>query len=278
MQGEIIMETKITIIVDNKSNGVFRGEWGLSVLVRYGEKEILLDAGSTNLFLENMDKLGIDVAGIDHAVLSHAHYDHANGMPAFLEHNKKAKLYIRDNTSDDCYAKKILFRKYIGIPHKLLAKYSDRIEMVSGDFKLMDGVWLLPHKTKGLDSIGKRELMYRKTPGGWIPDDFAHEQSLVIDTDKGLLILNSCSHGGAGNIIGEVRETFPDKKVYGLIGGLHLFNKTDEEIKEAAQKIRNTGIEYVCTGHCTKDRAFGLLKEELGDIVEQMRVGYQIVI
>ncbi len=272
------METQISVVVDNKADGDLHGEWGLSVLVRHAGKNILLDAGSTDLFLGNMKKLGIDVKDIDYAVLSHAHYDHANGFPAFFKNNEKAKLYIRESTGCDCYAKKKIFRKYIGIPRRMLAKYPERIEKVSGDFKLTDGVWLLPHKTKGLDSIGKRELMFRKTKAGWIPDDFSHEQSLVLDTDKGLVILNSCSHGGAANIINEVKATFPDKKVYGLIGGLHLFNKSEAEIREAAGKIRDTGIEYVCTGHCTKDRAFGILKEELGDVVHQMHVGYRIQI
>ena len=272
------METIITVLVDNKACDGIQGEWGLSVLVQYGGKKILLDAGASNLFLDNMKKLDVDVKDIDHAVLSHAHYDHANGLPAFLDNNETAKLYVRDCTACDCYAKKLFFRKYIGIPRKMPKKYAGRIEAVSGDYKLMDGVWLIPHKTQGLESIGKRELMFRKTAGGWRPDDFAHEQSLVLDTDKGLVILNSCSHGGAGNIINEIKATFPDKKVYGLIGGLHLFNKSESEIKEVAGKIRDTGIEYVCTGHCTKDWAFGILKEELGDIMDQMHVGYRIVI
>ncbi len=271
-------EAKITIIVDNKATGDLCGEWGLSAVVEYAGKKILLDAGATDLFLENMAKLGIDVKNIDYAVLSHAHYDHANGLPAFLDNNSTAKLYVREGTAADCYAKKIIFRKYIGIPRKMMAKYADRIEKVSGDYKLTDGVWLIPHKTEGLEEIGKRELMYRKTSAGWKPDDYAHEQSLVIDTDKGLLILNSCSHGGAANIINEVRATFPDKNVYGLIGGLHLFNKSEAEIRELAHKIRETGVQYICTGHCTKDRAFGILKEELGDIVNQMNVGFQTVI
>lgn len=271
------METKITIVVDNKSFDNINGEWGLSVYIQYANKKILLDAGASNLFLENMKKLDIDVSDIDFATLSHAHYDHANGLPAFLQHNQKAKLYLRDHTADNCYKKKFLFRKYIGIPRKMLSKCSDRIVMVSGDYKLMDGVWLIPHKTEGLDNIGRRELMFRKTPNGWIPDDFAHEQSLVLDTDKGLVILNSCSHGGADNIINEIKSTFPDKNVYGLIGGFHLFNKSEEEIRNLAARIRETGIKYVCTGHCTKDRAFGILREELGDIVCQMKVGFQIV-
>ncbi|MCR5670580.1 MAG: MBL fold metallo-hydrolase [Butyrivibrio sp.] len=270
------METKVTVVVDNKSNNGVMGEWGLSILVQYADKKILLDAGASDLFLENMRKLGIDVKDIDHAVLSHAHYDHANGLPALLDNNDKAKLYLRESTAADCYTKKFIFKKYIGIPRKMMAKYSDRITMVSGDYKIMDGVWLIPHKTPGLDSIGRRELMFRKTPKGWIPDDFAHEQSLVLDTDKGLVILNSCSHGGADNIISEVKATFPDKKVYGLIGGFHLFNKSETEIRAFAKRVRETGIEYVCTGHCTKERAFGILKEELGDTVNQMHVGYEI--
>ena len=118
--------------------------------------------------------------------------------------------------------------------------------------------------------------MLRRTQNGWRADDFSHEQSLVLDTEKGLVIINSCSHGGAANIINEVKNTFPEKKVYGLIGGFHLFNKSKSEIHNLAERIRETGIEYVCTGHCTKNRAYKILKDELGDMVELMKVGYEI--
>ena len=271
-----IMKTRITVIVDNISNMGIDGEWGLSILVEYVDKLILVDTGASDLFLKNMERLGIDVRNIDYAVLSHAHYDHSNGMPAFFDNNTKAKLYLRNGTAEDCYAKKFFFKKYIGIPKNLLRDYPDRIEMVSGDYRIIDGVYLIPHKTNGLSSIGKREMMYRRTLNGWLPDDFSHEQSLVLDTDKGLVIINSCSHGGAANIINEVQTSFPEKHVYGLMGGFHLFNKSNDEIRELAKKINNTGIEYVCTGHCTKERAYSILKEELGDKLEQMKVGYQI--
>ena len=270
------MKTTITVIVDNISTEGIDGEWGLSLLAERGDKKILVDAGASDLYLTNMKKLGIDVADVDYAVLSHAHYDHANGMPTFFMNNNKARLYVRDCTSADCYAKKGFFRKYIGIPKKMMKNFPDRIEKVSGDYMITDGVWLIPHKTPGLDVIGKNELMFRKVNGRWTPDDYSHEQSLVIYTDKGLIIINSCSHGGVANIINEVRSTFPDKHVYGLIGGFHLFNKRDETIRELAGKIRETGIEYVCTGHCTKNRAYRILKEELGDHVDQMSVGFQI--
>ena len=78
------------------------------------------------------------------------------------------------------------------------------------------------------------------------------------------------------NIINEVKQTFPEKHIHGLIGGLHLFNKSNEEVRNVAREIKNTGIEYVCTGHCTKERAFAIMKEELGDMIEQFKVGLVI--
>jgi 7,8-dihydropterin-6-yl-methyl-4-(beta-D-ribofuranosyl)aminobenzene 5'-phosphate synthase len=67
-------------------------------------------------------------------------------------------------------------------------------------------------------------MMFVRTDSGFKPDDFSHEQSLVLETDMGLIIFNSCSHGGAVNIINEIKSTFPGKHIYGLIGGFHLFN------------------------------------------------------
>ncbi|MCR4739389.1 MAG: MBL fold metallo-hydrolase [Lachnospiraceae bacterium] len=272
------MKTKLTVIVDNKSDDELGSEWGLCILCEYGDAKILLDAGASDLFSENMKKLGFDTADVDYGVLSHAHYDHANGMPRFFAENKKAKFYLRESTGENCFARKTFlklftFRKYIGIPKHVTEKYADRIEYVTGDYKLCEGAYLIPHKTPGLSAIGERELMFVRTKDGYRPDDFSHEQSLVLFTDKGLVILNSCSHGGAVNIINEVKETFPDERIYGLIGGLHLFNKSSDEIRKVSENIKNTGIEYVCTGHCTKDRAYGIMKEVLGDRLLQLKTG-----
>ena len=270
------MKTKFTVIVDNKSADGLSGEWGLSILVEYEGKKILADVGASDLFAANMKKLGFNVSDVDYAILSHAHYDHSNGMPKFFAENRKAKFYIRETTAENCYAKKFFFRKYIGIPRNIIKKYPDRIEFVSGDYELFPGAYLIPHKTPGLEKIGKREMMYLKTENGWKPDNFSHEQSLVLDTEKGLVIINSCSHGGAVNIINEIKSTFPDKHIYGLVGGLHLFNKSSEFVRKTALAIKRTGIDYVCTGHCTKDAAYEIMKKELGSRLEQLKAGLVI--
>lgn len=271
------METKLTVVVDNTPYGGISGEWGLSILAEFNDKKILVDTGASELFATNLKKMGFDIKEIDYATLSHAHYDHANGMPRFFKDNEKAKFYLRETTGENCYFKKLFLRKYIGIPRQILSDYKDRIEMVSGDYELFEGAYLIPHKTEGLEKIGKREMMYQKTENGWKPDDFSHEQSFVLDTDKGLVVINCCSHGGAANIIKEIKTTFPDKHVYGLIGGFHLFNKSEAEVREVSKEILKTGIDFVCTGHCTKDRAYKIMKEELGDKLTQLRVGQEMV-
>ena len=270
------MKTRITIGVDNIPDSGLKEEWGLSLYIEYGEKSILLDAGASDLFIDNYRRLGIDLKDVDYAVLSHAHYDHANGFPSFLRLNDKAKLYVNECVGSDCYFKKLFVSKYIGIPRALTSEFEDRIVRASGVYTITDGVYLVSHKVDGYPAVGKKNMMYRKTPEGWKPDDLKHEQSLVIDTDRGLMIFNSCSHSGPENIINEVRERFPDKKIYGYVGGLHLYYMTNQEIKEVIRQLDESGIEYIATGHCTKDRAYKMLKDGLGDKVHQFRTGLVI--
>lgn len=264
---------KATIVVDNIGTMSLPGEWGLCIYIEHGDKKILLDTGASNLFKDNMEKLGIDIADIDAAILSHAHYDHANGMEDFLEANRNAKFYVQNTTAENCYFKMKFLKKYIGIPKNIMEKYKDRIIVSNGNEQIFEGVSLIPHTTSGLELLGKRERMYQKIGRKWYPDNYSHEQSLVFDTEKGLVIFNSCSHGGVINSINEVKKAFPEKNVYGYIGGFHIFKKPEAEIRELAEKIRQTGISYVCTGHCSGERGYRILHDELGDMVHQMSVG-----
>lgn len=271
---------RIKILVDNNTRNTLQAEWGLSLLIEYEGHLILLDAGTTGIFAENAKELGIPVDKIELAVLSHAHYDHADGLERFFQENSSAKCYIRSCCGEDCYDRKK--DKYIGIKAGLLKTYGDRFVRIEGDYELLPGVTLLPHKTKGLEKLGEKVGMYRYRDGVWIPDDFSHEQSLVFETGKGLVICNSCCHGGADHIIEEAEQTFPGKKVYALVGGLHLYRAFDEEVLALAEKIREAGTRKVYTGHCTGERAVELLRERLGlcrfggDTVEQFYTGMEI--
>lgn len=266
----------VKVLIDNISNNELLCEWGLSVYVEYKDKKILLDGGTTGAFAKNAKMLGIDLSAVDFGVISHAHYDHADGIAAFFGANDHAPVYLREGSEENCFKQEGPGYKYIGIREGFLEEYADRLRYVEGDFSPSEGVYLIPHKTEGLEKVGEKAHMYREWEGVFSPDTFAHEQSLVFDTSQGLVIFNSCSHGGADNIIREIGDTFPDKKIYALFGGLHLHASADEDVLALAERIRQTGIRKIYTGHCTGDHALELLKQELGDVVEGIYSGFTI--
>lgn len=270
---------KITVLIDNISKSELLGEWGLSFYVEYEGEHFLLDTGAGEGFLENAKKLGIPMKNVDYGVLSHAHYDHSDGMPMFFAENEKAQFYLRKGSEENCYSRKSFWRyKYIGIQPGVLENYAARITYVEGDYELTKGVYLIPHKTPGLERIAKKNALFVRDNGKMFPDDFAHEQSLVFETPKGLVIMNSCAHGGADHIITEVAATFPDKEIYAFLGGMHLYKTSGEDVRELAKRIRETGIPKVITGHCTGEEGFSILQEELGERAEQMYSGMEIIL
>ena len=265
------------VLVDNITKNQWKAEWGLSIYIEYNGHRILLDTGTTEAFAENADQMGVRLEDVEFGVLSHAHYDHSDGLGEFFKRNSTAKFYLQKSAEENCYSRKnFLFKKYIGIRRGYLETYKDRIVYADGDMEVIPGVTLLAHRTPGLSGVGKKAGMYVRKNGRWRPDDFSHEQSLVLDTKEGLVIFNSCSHGGADVIIREAEAAFPGKQIYGLIGGFHLFRSEDQEVRELADRIRKTGIRRICTGHCTGERAMEILKEELGDMAEQIYTGFEI--
>ncbi len=267
---------KAIILIDNTTRNELSAEWGLAIYIEHEGKKVLLDSGKSGEFLNNAKALGIDISEVDFAVLSHAHYDHADGMSDFFEANSKANFYLQKTACENCYHKLPISARYIGIKKGTLEKYSDRIVYVDNDKELAKGIYLVAHKTPNLESIGKKAKMYVRKGFFYRPDNFSHEQSLVIDTKEGLVIFSSCSHAGADNIISEVKVTYPGKKIYAIVGGFHLFRSSDSEIHSFVTRVKETGIERIITGHCTGEKAMEILKEEFGCKVEALYSGMEI--
>ena len=67
------------------------------------------------------------------------------------------------------------------------------------------------------------------------------EQSIIIKSDKGLVVIAGCSHQGVENIIKSASQF---GRVFALIGGLHGFREFDL-IKD---------LDIICATHCTQYR------------------------
>lgn len=265
---------RVTVLIDNISRcPTLLEEWGLALSIRYEGKHYLLDTGASPAFAQNAETLGISLADVDMGILSHAHYDHADGMETFFTQNKTAPFYLQTGAAEDCYGVKDAGKEYIGIQRGLLDTFLTRICYAEKKQSIAPGVWLLGHSTPGLSAQGEKFRMYRKEGDGWVYDDFRHEQSLIFETDKGLVVLNSCCHGGADVIIREALAAFPGQTVYAIVGGFHLFESTEEEVHAFGERLLDTGVEHVITGHCTGQEAFDILQSVLGERVIQMESG-----
>jgi len=272
----MINDLKMTILVDNIAAGSLKGEWGLSILIRADERCILLDTGQSGAFAENAQALGIDLQKVDTGVLSHAHYDHSDGMDVFFELNTTAPFYVREGSGENCMGRNDDGSdKYIGIKKGILGTYAGRIRYAAGTEEIGDGIWLVPHRKADYTPIAVRNELFVCREGKCCPDDFAHEQSLVMETQAGLVIFNSCSHAGMANILADVREALGRRDVAAYVGGLHLFMYTDEELEGLYREIAACKISRIYTGHCTGDHGFDFLHERMGGRIVQFASGFE---
>ena len=265
---------RLTFLIDNAAKDeALAHEWGLCVHIAFEGQSILLDTGDSGAFVQNAAKLGVDLATVDFGVLSHAHYDHANGLSAFFAINERAPFYLQKAARENCYDRKGIIPHYIGVRKGTLSKFAGRIRFSEGKCEIAPKVWLLPHSTPNLEEAGKRAHMLLRNGLRFAPDGFAHEQSLVLCSGRGLVVFNSCSHAGADTILSEAAAAFPDEKLYALIGGFHLFDAPDAQIITLAKRLAASPVERVLTGHCTGGHAYKLLKEDLGGRLERFYTG-----
>ncbi|MCD8054263.1 MAG: MBL fold metallo-hydrolase [Lachnospiraceae bacterium] len=273
---------RITVLIENTSKGVLACEHGLSLLIEYAGKRVLLDAGSSDAFCRNAGALGISLTDLDAYVLSHGHYDHSGGFEELFRCVTAAKVYARKEALN-MYLSAAGGMHEISVPQNV-ASQRDRFILVDGLREILPGILLVPHSTPGLDRIGDRNGLYKEQNGQIIPDDFAHEQSLVLDTPHGLVIFNSCSHAGAGNILREVKKACGQKQVYAYVGGLHMKGRkngreictlSEEELDSLCDAFRQEGVEQIYTGHCTGTPGFEELRSRLGTRMHRLTTGLQ---
>ncbi len=262
----------IKVLIENTTDSELKSEHGLSLYIEYKDKRILLDAGSTESFAENAADMGVDLKAVDLAFLSHGHYDHGGGFGAFIKANDCAPVYAMENALESYASASGGNMHEIGVPKVVREVLQGRLVKVKGVARVAEGITVVPHSTPGLTQIGERAGLYREKESEWVPDDFTHEMSVVFETPDGLVICNSCSHGGLQNIVEEVKAVFPGCKVLAYVGGLHMKGNKDgeeictftaEEVKALTDFIKAEGIQMLITGHCTGAPAIELLNEKL---------------
>jgi 7,8-dihydropterin-6-yl-methyl-4-(beta-D-ribofuranosyl)aminobenzene 5'-phosphate synthase len=249
------------------------GEWGFAALVEADGHRLLFDTGARpDTVLANARELGIDLAGVRDVVLSHHHGDHTGGLVALRRELGKTDP-------------RAVSRAYVG-PGIFLSRPADDgretnatvalkgpYEAAGGRFVEVDrptevfpGTWLtgpVPRRHPERNWSGQMQV---RTAQGLVEDTLPEDLSLVLDTDKGLVVVTGCGHAGVVNIVEYARAAVRPAPVHALIGGRHLFSADDKALGWTGDRLREAGVSHLLGAHCTGVEAVyelrGLLRLE----------------
>ena len=240
-----------------------RSEHGLSLCLGLGEKKILFDFGQTDAFALNAAVMGIRLEDISLAVLSHGHYDHGGGISRFLRENDRARIYVNHHAFGDHRRND---GSYIGLDTAL--ESHPRILAAEDGTVLAEGIRLAQLPPAPTDPQG----MFRLEGGRAVPEDFRHEQYLLIEEAGKRILLSGCSHRGVLPLLERFR---PDV----LIGGFHTrsLDPQGPALRALGEAMDRSGATFL-TCHCTGDAQYAVLSRILGPRLRRLRTGDSVTV
>ena len=275
------MTTRITILCENSVGAISDtlGEHGFSALIEpAGGAPLLFDTGQGATLLHNARRMNKDLATARNVVISHGHYDHAGGLLTLLQAHGSREVFghpgifaLRHRLKDSGE------RIDIGMPHgrKVLEDAGAAFNLSTEFREIAPGMFLTGQVPRLTSFETGDQGLYRGCDSREVditPDD----QSLVLDTEKGLVVVLGCCHAGLINTLSHISAEMERSDFYAVIGGTHLGFCVADQLEQTLAALKKTGLRKLVPGHCTGFSATARLFREFPREFQQACVGYTL--
>lgn len=263
------MKIKATIVSENC---VFHlpgalAEHGLAIFLETDRGNYLLDTGQGKAVVNNALALGIDLRTIKGVILSHHHWDHTGGLARVLDLKGAVDVHAHPHLFKESYSVSGDKVRYIGVPHPRPLLEAKGARFVFGDqFREIEpGLWLTGEVPRRTDYERGDEKQVLKSLQGYVRDDLRDDQSVVVETEKGLFIILGCCHAGLINTLSYILEKMGRRPIHAVIGGTHLGPVSDEQREKSIDALKTFAIERIGVSHCTGLKTAARLAAEFGE-------------
>jgi len=263
------MKGKITILCENC---VFRNigaiaEHGWAVFIETDQGNFLFDTGQGKSIVNNAQYFNKDLSTIKGIIISHHHIDHTGGLLDVLEQIDKVKVYSHPGLFKNSYLIDKGKQRNVGIPFRreILESRGAQFKFNTSFREIAPGLMLsgeIPRLTE-FEKGSKKFLL--KTKEGYAQDLIFDDQTLIVNTEKGLIIILGCSHSGMINIINHIIDKTGQNHIRTIIGGTHLGPASEETKEKTIQALKKFDIEKIGVSHCTGLETSMRLFQEFGD-------------
>ena len=243
---------KLTVLMDNSTyiDQYYLGEPAVSYLIEDGERTILFDAGYSGVFIENAERMKIDLGRVTDIVLSHGHNDHTGGLPAFFERFQQP---VRLTAHPGAFLPKQFEGLPAGSPISLCG-LPDRVEkrFTAKAVSISEQVRFLGEIPRVYPFEEDRAVGETLSACGccWESDTLRDDSSLALSVPGGVFVVCGCAHSGVCNTVAAAKQQTGESRVAGVLGGFHLF-ETGHALDDTIRTLKELGVQLVYPGHCT---------------------------
>lgn len=262
--------------------------FGLRFTIHDNDKthHVLFDTGPEGeIFVRNCKNMGISLGEISDILITHGHWDHTGALLDAID------IIVKNGGSPTVHVNPDMFNeRAIQLPSGDIVQVqnvpttsdiSSRGAAVVNDGSgrlIADGCIYYSGEIPRVTSFekGRKDHLCRKNSDyAWQPDPLLMDERMVVIDVRclGLIVFSACSHAGIVNVCMDVKRLFPNRKIYCVMGGLHLGGIMESIIPDTVAGLRVFDVQQFILGHCTGWRALHAFANSYGERVSQSAVG-----